>query len=166
MLWPNFEVGASPEAIAPEIIRCYILSLAYSGSLRCKILSSWAMEAPTPEVVTALQQLRAQPRWKPDRDLAHLRKRQRRGHLAADATIDTYNQLIRNLVHTPSSLVYRYPVAGRTYYAVRGLVFEQEWLVIFDRYGVLETAFPPNDMDAYIHTQGFAYVGTVEEVLS
>jgi hypothetical protein len=133
--------------------------------LCCKILLSWGMEAPTPEVVVALRQLHAQPRWKLGRGVAHLRKRQRRGHLSAHATMDTYNQLIRNLVHAPNSLVYRYPVPGRTYYAVRGLVFEQEWLVIFDRHGVLETAFPPNDMDSYIHAQGFEYMGTVEEVL-
>jgi hypothetical protein len=120
------------------------------------------MEAPTPEVVVALQQLRAQPRWKPDRDVAHLRKRQRRGHLPAYATMDTYNQLIRNLAHAPNSLVYRYPVPGRTYYAVRGLVFEREWLVIFGRHGVLETAFPPNEMDSYVHTQVFEYMGAVE----
>ena len=65
--------------------------------------------------------------------------------------MDTYNELIRKLVHTPSRVVYRDPVPGRTYYAVRGLVFEREWLMIFDRHGVLETAFSPNDMDGYVH---------------
>jgi hypothetical protein len=85
------------------------------------------MEPYPSEVVTALQQLRAQLRWKADRDIAHLRKRQRRGQLTADATMDTYNELIRSLVQTPTSLVYRYPVAGRNYYAVWGPVFEREW---------------------------------------
>lgn len=123
------------------------------------------MEPPSLEVVIALQQLRAQLRWKADRDLVHLRKRQRRGHLTADATMDTYNELIQSLVQTPTSLVYRYPVAGRNYDAVRGPMFEREWLVIFDRDGTLETAFPPNAMDRYVQIHGFEYLGTIGEVL-
>jgi len=82
----------------------------------------------------------------------HLRKRQRGGLLTADATMDTYNQLIRSLMQTPSSLVYRYPVAWRCYYAVRGLVFEREWLVV-------------NDMDGYVQAQGVESMGTIEEIL-
>lgn len=123
------------------------------------------METPTPEVVVALQCVRVQRQWKPGRDLAHLRKRQRKGHLPADATMETYDAVIRGLVHAARSLVYRYPVEGRNYYAVRGRALERDWLVIFDKYGILETAFPPNDIDGYVHTQGFEYIGTVEELL-
>lgn len=79
--------------------------------------------------------------------------------------METYDAVIRGLVHAARSLVYRYPVEGRNYYAVRGRALERDWLVIFDKYGILETAFPPNDIDGYVHTQGFEYIGTVEELL-
>jgi len=117
------------------------------------------------EVADALRRVRAQLRWKPGRDIAHLRKRQRRGHLLAEASMETYNQLIQNLVHAPDSLAYRYPVGEHSYYAIRGRVEQREWLVIFDVQGVLETAFPPTDIEGYLSRQGFEYVGTVGEIL-
>jgi hypothetical protein len=123
------------------------------------------MEAPSRDVVEALHQIRAQARWKPGRALPHLRKRQRKGHLSTEASMEEYNQLIRNVLHASESLVYRYPVGGRNYYAVRGKGEEGEWLVIFDAQGVLETAFPPTTIDEYLNRQGFEYVGTVGELL-
>ncbi len=80
--------------------------------------------------------------------------------------METYNQLIRAVVHAPESLVYHYPVGGQHYYAVRGTINRSEWLVIFDAQGILETAFPPTDMPRYLDSHGFEYVGTGEEVLS
>ena len=123
------------------------------------------MEQLSVEVAEALRKVRAQRQWKPGRDIAHLRKRQRRGHLLAEAAMETYNQLIQNLVHAPDSLTYRYPVGEHSYYAVRGKVEQREWLVIFDAQGILETAFPPTDIEGYLTRQGFEYVGTVGEIL-
>ena len=44
-----------------------------------------------------------------------------------------------------------------------------EWisnrLGIFGRGGVMETAFPPENMDEYLTTRGFVLLGRVEEVL-
>ena len=79
--------------------------------------------------------------------------------------MDMYDALIRDLVFTGTLGVYRYPVAGRTYYAVHGKALEREWLVIFDRHGILETAFPPTDIDRYVQREGFEYIGTIEELL-
>ena len=117
-------------------------------------------------VAAALRHVRAAGRWKPGRDIPHLHKRQRRRHLPSDASMETYNQMIRDLVHTPDGLVYHYLVGGQHYYAARGKINRSEWLVIFDAQGVLETAFPPTDMSRYLDSHGFEYVGTVEEVLS
>lgn len=124
------------------------------------------MEESRVEVIEALRQVRARRQWKPGRDIAHLRKRQRKRHLPAEVSMETYNQLIQDLVHAPDSLTYRYPVGGHNYYAVRGRAGEREWLVIFDAQGVLETAFPPTDIDGYLNRQGFEYVGTVGKMLS
>jgi hypothetical protein len=118
------------------------------------------------EVIEALHHVRARRYWKPGRDIAHLHKRRRKSHLPVEASMETYNQLIQDLVHTPDNLTYRYPVGGHNYYAVRGRVGEREWLVIFNAQGVLETAFPPTDIDEYVNRQGFEYVGTVGELLS
>ncbi len=123
------------------------------------------MEQSNVEVAEALRQVRAQRQWKPGRDIAHLHKRQRKGHLPVGASMETYNQMIRDLLYAPNSLAYRYPVGEHSYYAVRGKVEEREWLVIFDAQGVLETAFPPNDIEGYLNRQGFEYVGTVGEIL-
>jgi hypothetical protein len=123
------------------------------------------MEQLSVEVAEALRNVRALRQWKPGRDVAHLRKRQRRGHLPAEADMETYNQLIQNLVHTLDSLTYCYPVGEHRYYAVRGKVEQREWLIIFDAQGILETAFPPTDIEGYLNRQGFEYVGTVGEIL-
>jgi hypothetical protein len=123
------------------------------------------MEKSANTVAEALRQARTQRRWKPDRDLTHLRKRQRRGHVPAETSMETYNQLIQDLIFSPDSLTYRYPVGERCYYAVRGKADDREWLVIFDAQGVLETAFPPDDIEKYLSSQGFEYVGPVGEVL-
>lgn len=40
-----------------------------------------------------------------------------------------------------------------------------EWLVIFGSGGVMETAFPPRDIDDYLYRRGFVRVGIIEEVL-
>lgn len=123
------------------------------------------MTRPIAAVAAALRQVRVARRWKPGRDIPHLHKRQRKRHLPSDASMETYNQIIRTLVHAPNSLAYHYPVGGHHDYAVRGKIDKKEWFVIFDAHGILETAFPPTDIDTYLDSQGFEYVGTVEEVL-
>ncbi len=50
--------------------------------------------------------------------------------------------------------------------AVRGLVAGRHWLAIFTRTGVMETDFPPDDIDAYLSQPGFAELGTVQELLA
>ncbi len=44
--------------------------------------------------VAAILALRSRVRWKPGKDLSHLKKRIRLGHLSASATIDDYNQIV------------------------------------------------------------------------
>ena len=50
-------------------------------------------------------------------------------------------------------------------YAVRGFLEEKEWLVIFGTGGVMETAFPPENIDHYLGHRGFVPLGRIEEVL-
>lgn len=83
-----------------------------------------------------------------------------------ETSIAAYNQLIKDLVADPRHLLYCYRVGERRYYAVRGSIGGTDWLVIFDAQGVLETAFPPSDIDGYLTRQGFEYLGTVAEAIS
>ena len=41
----------------------------------------------------------------------------------------------------------------------------KEWLVIFGAGGVMETAFPPGNIDDYLEHRGFVPLGRIEEVL-
>lgn len=49
--------------------------------------------------------------------------------------------------------------------AVRAEVAGRAWLAIFSLDGIMETAFPPRNIDRYLARPGFTRIGTVEEVL-
>lgn len=87
------------------------------------------------------------------------------GHLSPEASLADYNSLIRKLIEDGSNLVYLYIFATKHYYAVRGKVKDADWLVIFGKDGVMETAFPPWDIDNYIESRGFRLLGKVKEVI-
>ena len=57
--------------------------------------------------------------------------------------------------------IYRY----LPHYAVRGIAHDREWLVIYGGGGLMETAFPPVDMDDYLERRGFVLFGRIGEVL-
>ncbi len=63
------------------------------------------------------------------------------------------------------NIVYLYEFRETHYYAARGFAATNEWLVIFGRGRVMETAFPPENMDEYLERRGFVLLGRVEEVL-
>jgi hypothetical protein len=70
-----------------------------------------------------------------------------------------------DIVKNDRNMVYLYDFPGIHYYGVRGFVDNAEWLVIFGAGGVMETAFPPMDIDDYLYHRGFVWVGMIEEVL-
>lgn len=118
-----------------------------------------------PDIATAIRALRAQVRWKAGKDVRHLEKRKRRGHLPIDFTAEQYNDLIIAILSNGQNMVYRYQVAGTTYGVVCGTHGGEEWLVIFSLDGVMETAFPPRSAEQYVKRHGFVLLGRVEEVL-
>lgn len=87
------------------------------------------------------------------------------GHLPVTASIESYNALIRNLAIGPGK-VYRYQFRGADYFAVQGTVHDRTWLLIFAPSGLMETAFPPDDLDRYLEARGFQYLATIAEILS
>ncbi len=114
----------------------------------------------------AIRKVRDQVQWKPGKDVIHLKKRQAMGHLPQSASLTDYTALISGLVKNPKASVFVYRVGQSLYIAVRDSAGNREWLVIFGLTGIMETAFPPHDIDAYLGHPGFTELGTVEEVLA
>jgi hypothetical protein len=69
------------------------------------------------------------------------------------------------LVREPQNAVYLYEFGNDRYYAVRGTSGDREWLVIFGPDGLMETAFPPEEVDECLERRGFILLAGVEEVL-
>jgi len=117
------------------------------------------------EAASALAAVRREIRWKPGKDVDHLEKRKAMGHLPQGSSLEDYNSLIGRLVAEEGNLVYLYEFGGTRYYAVRGKLQGVEWLVIFARDGLIETAFPPDDIGSYLGKRGFHPLGKIGEVL-
>jgi len=86
-------------------------------------------------------------------------------HIPFSASLSDYEKMIADIVKNDRNMVYLYDFEGIHYYGVRGFVGNAEWLVIFGAGGVMETAFPPMDIDDYLYRRGFVWVGMIEEVL-
>ncbi len=76
-----------------------------------------------------------------------------------------YEQIIYDILRNVKNIVYLYDFMGTHYYAVRGFTARNEWLVIFGRDGLMETAFPPENIDEYLEHRGFVFLGRIEEIL-
>jgi hypothetical protein len=117
------------------------------------------------EMVTALSAVQERIRWKPNKGIRHLEKRKRLGHLPPRYSMDDYHKAISSIVRDDQNLVYLYEFAGEHYYAVIGPFEDREWLVIFSREGIMETAFPPEEIEPYLARRGFVLAGRIKEVL-
>lgn len=114
-------------------------------------------------LVDALKAICNKVCWKPGKDIAHLKKRRRMKHLSG--TLADYEQVIYDIVRNVENIVYLYDFMGTHYYAVRGFSANNEWLVIFGQGGLMETAFPPQNIDEYLERRGFIFLGHVKEIL-
>jgi hypothetical protein len=117
------------------------------------------------ELAEALCSIRQNIQWKTGKDIAHLKKRQKMGHLPLSASLSNYEKIISDIVQNDSNILYVYETRVCNFYAVRGFVQESEWLVIFGPGGVMETAFPPEDIDDYLSKRGFIFIDQIKEVL-
>jgi diphthamide synthase subunit DPH2 len=118
------------------------------------------------DLLDALNCIRKSIKWKPGKDIAHLTKRQRMGHLPATASLLHYEKIIFEIVGNNSNLFYLYEYTGCYFYAIRGFAEQKEWLVIFGSGGLIETAFPPNNIDDYLNKRGFIFISQIREVLT
>lgn len=125
-----------------------------------EIPNQWLLEASS-----ALSALREKIRWKPGKGEKHLEKRKAMGHLSQSFALEDYNDLISKLIMNEANMVYLYEFGMKRYFAVRGKVQGVDWIVIFGKDGIMETAFPPEDIDGYIEDRTFKPLGKLEEVM-
>lgn len=117
------------------------------------------------EAASGINVIRKEVRWKPQKDKEHIEKRKARGQLPEDTSLKDYNALISSLVLNNENDVYLYKFGLDRYYIIRGKVENLEWIVIFSKDGVVETAFPPDDTELYIKKRGFLYIGKIRAIL-
>lgn len=117
------------------------------------------------EVKVALEALRRSIQWKPGKDLTHLEKRKRRGHLSKEFSLEDLNRLIQNLIHQDTSKIYLYRFGENRYYIVRGEIEKKEWFIIFSKEGIIETVFPPRNAERYLSRRGMALLGEMREIV-
>ena len=117
------------------------------------------------EIVSVIQSIRQKVVWKPGKDLQHLDKRKSMGHIPQSYMLNDYNQLIQSVVLESTNEVYLYIFGQAHYYGIVGNALGVEWLVLVSSQGVMETAFPPDDVQEYIDKRGFEYLGKVGEFL-
>ena len=118
------------------------------------------------QAAEAVRLVQRRIRWKPGSAGRHLQKRKRRGHLALDATLAEYEQIIFSAVRNQAAIVYLYAHDDVTYVAVAASIQRQTWLVMFDMGGVLESAYIVERPDLYLRRSVFDRVGVLEEILS
>ena len=126
-------------------------------------------EILTPEeranLIKALHGIRKTVQWKPGKAVSHLKKRQKMKHLKLSASLLDYHKVISAIVGNERNIVYLYEFRSTQYYAVRGFIREKEWLVIYGAFDLMETTFPPENIDHYLESRGFVPLGRIEEVL-
>jgi hypothetical protein len=122
------------------------------------------MDAQLGNIVEAVRRLREQVRWKPGKAVQHLAKRLDLGHLPPGTTVAVYDALIRCIVQTPAAEVWVYRWGETLYPTVVTHVEEVQWLVMLGLDGIMETAFPPEDVEMYLGNPHFSRLGTLEEL--
>lgn len=119
------------------------------------------------DIATAIKALQERIRWKPGKDIQHLRTRQEYGHLPASATLADYEALIAGILDDVEADVYVYVWQSEAIFpTVVGSHGDRRWLVMFGLDGVMETAFPPTDLASYLSDPRFQYLGTMQEFVT
>lgn len=112
----------------------------------------------------AIEKVRKEIRWKPGKDIDHLKHRIVRGHLAHDTTLESYEAIIMTVVNDPNADVYVLDWQGTPYPVVVVDVDNKPWLVMTSEAGIMETAFLV-DEEGYLDDEAFTRLGTLKELL-
>jgi hypothetical protein len=122
------------------------------------------MEEEQDRIVDAIRRLREGIRWKSGKDTQHLAKRIELGHLLVGTTLAEYEAIVIRVISTPTAEVFVYRWGEALYPTVVAEVEGARWLVMVGLDSVMETAFPPEDLETYLANLRFQRLGTLEEL--
>jgi hypothetical protein len=117
------------------------------------------------QLINSIIILRVSIRWKAKKAESHLSKRIRLGHLKSSACLADYEIIISHIANDINSAVYVYIYEEAVYPTLIATIGSERWLVMIGLDGVMETAFPPDDMDKYLRNDGFMYLGLLGDFL-
>ncbi len=117
------------------------------------------------QIRNAIQRIQTQIKWRAGSETGHLLKRKVRNHLPLNATLADYERIIKAVVTDRKARVFVYWHGQKCYPTIVSTIEEQQWLVMFDLDGVLETAYIVERPDRYLNRSVFESVGTLDEVL-
>lgn len=104
-------------------------------------------------------------KWKVGKDIGHLRKRKKYGHVPQDFSLKDYEHVILSIVNGTENDVFLYFLQGfkKDYFVFGNGV----WIVIVGDDGIMETSFiVDGDYNDYLSKEkGYKYIGKVKEVL-
>jgi hypothetical protein len=103
-------------------------------------------------------------RWRPGKDIQHLAKRIELGHLPVGTTLAEYEAIIIRVILTSIAEVFVCRWGYIVYPTIVAEVERVRWFVMVGLDGVMETAFPPEDPEAYLANPRFHRLGTLEEL--
>jgi len=116
-------------------------------------------------VINAVLQAQKKVTWKSGKAYPHLRKRISLGHLPENATIETYEEVIRQVLTNTNANAYIYRYQPLIYPTLTFTIDNKLWLVMLGIDGILETAFPPEKPNTYLSNSAFTYLGILENLL-
>jgi len=117
------------------------------------------------QIVSAIQSVRSQVRWKPGSAAGHLLKRKLRGHLSPDATVDDYEHIILATLEDERARVYVYWHNEVPYVSVAAVIQNRHWLVMFSLDGWMESDYAVENPDRYLSKSVFELIGYLNEVI-
>lgn len=117
------------------------------------------------QIVTTIQSVKSQVRWRPGSAARHLLKRKLRGHLPAEATLDDYERIIQAVLGDNQANVYIYWHNNTPYATVVAVIQNNHWLVMFGLDGLMESAYVVERPDRYLKKSFFESIGSLSEVL-
>jgi hypothetical protein len=112
----------------------------------------------------AIRRLRERVRWRPGKNTQHLAIRIELGHLPVGTILAEYEAIIIGAISPSTAEVVVYRWGEPIYPTVVADVEGVRWLVMVGLDSVMETAFPPEDTEAYLANLRFQRLGTLAKL--
>jgi len=122
-------------------------------------------ESSRQQIVAAIRAVRTLIRWKPGKDIQHLKTRRDHGHIPKTATLDDYHDIIKSILFDSTASVYLYRFGVQSFPTVVTTLDTDTWLVMFGLDGLMETAFIVEWPDQYLNRREFEFISTLGDLM-